>query len=167
MPMKLTLLLALALLMGGCAAVDGRNLRVGTSTEQDVEAQMGRPAEKLKAIDGDTIWFYPHQPFGRQMYAVRIAPQGVVRSVEQTLTEENLRKVVPGSTTSAQAREIFGPPYRVAGNARMQREAWEYTMYNGQQWDFFLYLQFSPDGILREAFMLKDYQKEMGDSFSK
>lgn len=163
-----TAVLTLALaLISGCAAVNGRNLVVGQSTAQDVEAQMGRPAEKLKAIDGDTIFFYPHQPFGRQMYAVRIAPQGTVRSVEQVLTEENLRKMVPGITTRAQAREVFGPPFFVADNTRMGREVWQYYVWNQQQWEFFLYLQFSPDGVLREAYMLKDYSKEMGDSFGR
>ena len=155
------------LLLAGCAAVDGRNIKVGASTAQDVEVQMGLPAEKLKAIDGDTIYFYPHQPFGRQMYAVRIAPQGVVRSVEQMLTEENLRKMVPGSTTRTQAREVFGPPYMVSANSRMEREVWQYYVWNQQQWEFFLFLQYSPDGVLREAYMLKDYNKEMGDSFGR
>jgi hypothetical protein len=163
-----TLSLALAMVvLAGCAAYDGRNLKVGASTPADVEAAMGRPAEKLKAADGDTIYFYPHQPFGRTMVAVRIAPQGVVRSVEQVLTEANLRKMVPGVTTREQAREVFGPPYHVADNRRMEREIWEYTMWSQTQWEHYLYLQFSPDGILREAFMLKDYRKEMGDSFSK
>jgi hypothetical protein len=163
--MKALALAAAAAILAGCAAVDGRSLKVGASTPGEVEATMGRPAERLKAADGDEIWFYPHQPFGRQMYAVRIAPQGVVRSVEQVLTEQNLRRLLPGATTRAQAHEIFGPPYRSADNRRMEREIWEYTMWSLNQ-EYFMYLQFSPDGVLREAYMLKDYQKEMGDSFS-
>jgi hypothetical protein len=163
--MKVTsLLAAAAILMGGCASYDGKGLVPGASTATDVEALMGAPAERLKAADGDTIWFYPRQPFGRQMHAVRIAPDGRMRSIEQTLTEQSLRKVVAGTTTRAQARELFGPPWRVSFNARMQREMWEYTCYNASQLDFFLYLQFSPDGILREAYMIEDYHKQQGDS---
>ena len=103
--MKLTTLVAVSalVLLQGCAGMDGRGLKVGQSTPQDVEAQMGRPAERLKAADGDTIWFYPHQPFGRQMYAVRIAPQGVVRSVEQVLTVQNVAMLVPGTTSHSPA----------------------------------------------------------------
>jgi hypothetical protein len=164
--MKVTgLLAAAAILMGGCASYDGRGLVPGASTATDVEALMGVPAERLKAADGDTIWFYPRQPFGRQMYAVRIAPDGRMRSVEQTLTELNLRKLVAGATTREQARELFGPPWRVAYNARMEREMWEYWTYNNSQLDFFLYLQFSPDGVLREAIHIEDFSKQQGDSF--
>ena len=35
-------------------------------------------------------------------------------------------------------------------------------MFNTQQWDYFLDLQFSSDGIVREVMMLKDYNKEQG-----
>ena len=152
------------LLLAGCASpgYNGGGLVAGQSTAQDVQARMGKPTEQVKAADGDTVWFYTRQPFGRQMYAVRVAPDGRVRSVEQTLTEENLGKLVPGSTNQAAAREIIGPPYMVSSNPRMQRDIWEYTMFNLTQWDYFLYLQFSPDGILREALMIKDYSKEVG-----
>jgi len=161
---RIYLLAAAAILIGGCASYDGRGLAPGTAAA-DVEAVMGAPAERLKAADGDTIWFYPRQPFGRQMYAVRIAPDGRMRSVEQTLTEQNLRKLVPGVTTKAQAREIFGPPYRVSYNARMEREMWEYNTYSATQRDFFLYLQFSPDDLLREAIHIEDFSKQQGDTF--
>lgn len=154
--------LLLAVLLAGCAAADFGGLVAGKSTSQEVEARMGQPSERVKAADGDTVWFYPKQPYGRQMYAVRIAPDGRMRSMEQTLTEETLRKLAPGSTTKAGAREIIGPPYLVSSNARLQREVWEYTMYNLIHWEYYLYLQFSPDGILREYYMLKDYQKEPG-----
>ena len=157
------LLAAVAILLGGCASYDGRGLVPGQSTATDVEALMGTPVERLKAVDGDTIWFYPRQPFGRQMYAVRIAPDGRMRSVEQTLTEQNLKRVVAGVTTTAQARELFGPPYRATTNVRMEREMWEYTVYNATQREFFLYLQFSPDGILREAMLIEDYHNQQGD----
>jgi hypothetical protein len=153
----------LLLLLDGCASYDGRGLRVGQSTPQDVEALMGRPAERLKAADGDTIWFYSHQPFGRQMYAVRIAPQGVVRSVEQVLTEQNVATLVQGVTTRSQVRELFGPPFETSNFHRQGREAWTYTLYNASRQEFYLHLQFSNDGLVREVMMIQDYRKEMGE----
>ena len=125
---------------------------------------MGAPVEK-RQVGGETWYYYPRQPFGRQQYAARIAPDGRLRSIEQTLTDQNLRKVVADTTTKAQAREIFGPPWRTSQNERLQREIWEYTCYNNRQEDFYLYVQFSPDGILRESFLVEDWYKQQGTSF--
>ena len=161
-----TILAGIAVLavLAGCASVTGSGLVPGQSTAQDVQAQMGKPAEQLKAADGDTIWFYPNQPFGRTTYAVRVAPDGRVRSVEQLLSEENVRKVVPGVTTRAQVREMFGPPYESSRFERQQREVWTYTMYNAARDEFFLHVQMSNDGIVREVMMLEDRHKDQGDS---
>lgn len=155
-------LTALAILLGGCASYDGSGLVPGQSTGADAEALMGAPTERVKAGDGDTILFYSRQPLGRQMYAVRVAPDGRVRSVEQTLTEANMRNAVPGVTTRAQVREIFGPPYQTTYFPRQQREVWTYTMFDQSQLDFLLYVQMSDDGIVREVLMIKDYNKEPG-----
>jgi hypothetical protein len=159
------MLFGFILLLGGCAS-GGRNLVAGVSTEQDVQAQMGRPTERLKAADGDTIWFYSNQPFARTMHAVRVAPDGRVRSVEQVLDEAHIARIVPGTTTRAQIREMFGPPYETSRLPRQDREVWTWTMWNATQWEYYLHVQMSPDGIVREVMVIKDYHKEMGDSFS-
>jgi hypothetical protein len=145
-------------LLAGCASFSGSSLVPGQSTAKDVEALMGAPADRIRLPDGDTNWYYPRQPTGRMMFVMRMSPDGVLRSREQVLTEENLVRLVRGVTTRAQAREIVGPPWRTAGFERQQREVWEYYMYNVEQVDYFLYLQFSYDGILREVIMLEDYK---------
>jgi hypothetical protein len=132
----------------------------------EVEAVMGAPTERVKAADGDTIWFYSRQPFGRQMYAARIAPDGRLRSMEQVLTEANTVKLVPGVSTRAQVLELFGPPYQTSRIERMEREVWTWTIYNINQMDFYLHVQMSFDGIVREVIVLKDYNKEVGASKS-
>jgi outer membrane protein assembly factor BamE (lipoprotein component of BamABCDE complex) len=164
MRLKNALLAAsLGAVVAGCASMDGRDLVAGQSTAREVEARMGAPTERITVAGGDTTWYYSRQPTGLQMIAVRLTPAGVVRSVEQLLTEDNLRNLVPGSTTRAQARQIVGPPWRTSHFDRQQREVWEYRMYNAQQWEYFLNLQFSGDGIVREVLLLKDYSKEQGD----
>jgi len=160
--MKTVHLLAAAILLGGCASYDGRGLVAGQATQGDVEALMGAPTERLKAADGDTLLFYSRQPFGREMHRVRLAPDGRLRSIEQMLTEANVAKLVPGTTTRAQLREMFGPPYQTTTFERMQRETWTWTMFNANQFDFNLSVQMSPDGIVREVMLIKDYNKEPG-----
>ena len=166
--MKNHLLVAvIAVVLAGCASFDGRGLVPGQSTAKDVEALMGVPAERIKLADGDTNWYYPRQPIGRMMYAVRMSPGGVMRSKEQLLTEQNIALLYRDTTTREQARVIVGPPWQVSRFERQQREVWEYYMFNAELYDYFLYLQFSDDGILREVMMLKDYAKEPGHDGGK
>ena len=151
-----------ATLLAGCASYDGRSLVAGRSTAADVEGAMGRPAEKVVTANGDNIWFYPHNPGGRDTYAVRIAPDGVVRSVEQRLTVDNMAKLVLGATTTREVRELFGPPNRIIRMDRQQREAWEYLYYNQIQIPFILYVQASADGIVREVVTIRDPSLDAG-----
>ena len=145
-----------AALMAGCASYNGSGLVAGQSTAADVERTMGRPAEKVAAANGDSTWFYPHNPAGRDTYAVRMSADGVVRSVDQRLTEGNMAKLVAGATTTKEVRELFGPPNRVIRMERQQREAWEYYYYNPIQIPFILYVQASADGIVREVVTIRD-----------
>ena len=142
--------------LGGCASYNGRGLTPGQSRAGDVEALMGAPAEKMSAPGGDTLWFYPRQPFGRQTYAVRLGADGVMREIDQRLTFENIQKLMIGTTTAKEARELLGPPWRTMHLPRQQRDVWEYTTYSLDQQEFLLYVQFSGDGIVREVIHLRD-----------
>ena len=151
-----------ALLLSGCASYSGRDLVAGKSTASDVEQLMGQPAEKIGEPSGDSVWFYPRGPFGRHTYAVRVAPDGVVRSVEQRLTVENLSKLVAGETTAKDVRALFGPPSYVARLERQQRDVWVYPMKNQIDMDYSLNVQFSYDGVVREALFLRDPKYDAG-----
>ena len=71
-----------------------------------------------------------------------------------------LAKLIPGKTTSAEVKELFGPPLRVSRFDRMQREAWEYRRYEDPFNEFHVSVQFSPDSVVREVLVLKDYNRE-------
>lgn len=150
-----------SVLLQGCASYDGRGLVPGVSTEADVERTMGAPAEKVASANGERTWFYPHAPAGRETHAVRLGPDGKLRAVEQRLTEENIARLQSGTSTTRDVRELFGPPNRVIRMERQQREAWEYLYYNVIQIPFILYVQSSPDGIVREVFTIRDPSQDM------
>jgi hypothetical protein len=150
--------LAIALLIAGCASYDGRGLVPGQSRAADVKSLMGTPGEKISASSGESLWFYPRLPFARQTFAVRLGADGVVRSVDQRLTVENVHKLAPGTPSSA-VRELLGPPWRVSRLDRQQREVWEYTMYDAAQDPFNLYVQLS-GGVVREVLMLRELVNE-------
>jgi hypothetical protein len=161
---KLIGALLAGLFLAGCASYSGRGLVPGQSRSADVESLMGAPAEKVAAANGETVWFYPRQPFGRQTYAVRVGPDGIVRGVDQRLTVENMHKLAAGTTTKKEARELLGPPWRVSRQDRQQRDVWEYSMYDARQFEYNLYIQFSGDGVLREVLLLRDLYFEPGGS---
>jgi hypothetical protein len=151
-----------AMLLSACAGLVGPGLEPGRTKAAEIQASLGEPALRTRLAGGDTMWYYPRQPIGRQTYGLRIAPDGTLRSVEQLLTEENARKLASGGATRDSVRELLGPPWRQVRDDRNQREVWEYAMFNDQQWPYFLYAQFSADGVLREIYKLKDYVNEPG-----
>ena len=167
--LKLIVLGAIALAIAGCAVLEGkgpfpgsalspaRNLLPGKSVVKDVEGQMGQPAEKITLANGETEWFYPRNQAGRQTIAVQFSPDGVVRSIEERLEPGVIRKVVPEVTTMRQVRELLGPPNRVTrASLFREREGWEYFIYDASQQKDILYLQFSPDGVLRDKYITRD-----------
>lgn len=158
------LLLAAAAMAAGCSSLSysGRGLVPGTSDAKDVEALMGPPAERITVAGGDSVWFYPRNPAGPHTYAVRLNPQGIVQAIDQRLTMDNLARLVPGTTTRAEARALLGPPWEVSRLPRQQREVWSYRMDNGLFVEHDLYLQFSADGVLRESILLKDMKNDLG-----
>lgn len=157
-------LLAATWLLAGCSTFGGSHLVPGTSTAAEVEATMGVPAEKLAVAGGDNVWFYPGGRLLRETYAVRIGANGVVRSVEQRLTEENIKKIVPGTTTIQEVRALMGPPSHVAHYPLKQLNSWTYPMVPGSILDWMvLWVEHDDSGIVRSAVYTIDPER---NSFS-
>ena len=145
-----------AALLSGCASFNGHGLIPGKSVPAEVEALMGPPAMRVVRDSGESLWYYPRQPTGLQTFVVRFSPAGVVQDIEQRLTEQNLQKLVPGATTTTEARELLGPPWRSSHNFLQHRDVWDYRMYNASQLEHNLHVQFSDDGLLREVVFIED-----------
>ena len=147
--------LAFVLVLAGCAGYSGRGLVPGESTAAQVEAVMGPVAERRAGPEGETVLWFSRQPYGREIYAARIGADGKLISVEQRLTVENLKYLEKGKMNDQAVHDIFGPPYKVNQFPRMQREIWTYWMPATEEWKV-LFVQFSPDGILREYYYMDD-----------
>lgn len=147
--------LLVAVLLPGCASYDGRGLVPGTATAADVETLMGQPAERLAKADGGSVLYYPRGPAGRDSYAVLLGSDGRLQAIEQRLTDANLAKIMPGSTTARQVRELLGPQPTSSYLTRQARDVWEYKMGDGST-PYILWVQFSGDGIVREVIKMKD-----------
>ncbi|HEY6821412.1 MAG TPA: hypothetical protein VI321_05285 [Burkholderiales bacterium] len=144
-----------AAVLAGCAGYDGRGLVPGQSTQSDVEALMGEPADVREMPDGETVLWYPRMPYGNGSYAARIAPDGRLVAVEQRINEQNIARIVPGRTTADEVLDIVGPPYRADPFPRMERDIWTYKI---QTFPFpkALFVQLSSDDIVREVYFMDD-----------
>jgi hypothetical protein len=155
--MKSILALALVLLVAACASTDGRRLVPGQSTAADVEAAMGRPAEKRPAPGGETVYFYPHLPWGYATYAARIGSDGKLVSVEQRLTEQNIALLKPGVTRGQEVRDLLGPPFEPMKQALSGNEIWTYPMrIAGNPTPKWFLAHVSREGVLTETYLMDD-----------
>jgi len=149
---------ALALL-AGCASFDGRTLVPGKSTRTEVEATMGRPAEVLARPNGDTRLYFSRLPFGREIYVATVGGDGVLRSLERTLTRKNIASLKEGMQAQ-QVRELLGPPYRIVYMKLIERDVWEYPWRIVEDRRI-LWVQFSRDGQLQEVIEMHDFESDV------
>ena len=140
-----------ALAVAGCVSFDGRGLVPGSATVAQVEGAMGKPDARVARADGTTVLYYSRNPIGRHSYAVTVGPDGVLRGIEQRLTRANMDRLAPGTMTKKDVLELFGPPYpgTIATSPFSQRETWEYKWLEVDD-KRVLWVQFFPDGVLRE-----------------
>lgn len=146
--MKKLLPLVVALAAAGCAS--HAELKPGSSAA-DLERVMGSPAERINA-GSETRLYYPR---GRQVYVATVGQDGVLRSLDQRLSYTTFEKLQPHVTTANEARELLGPPRRVARMPRQERDVWEYPWQNYEELRI-LWAQFSYDGTLREVIEMRD-----------
>jgi hypothetical protein len=146
--------LCLALLAGCASGYDGSDLVPGKSSEAEVEKQMGKVADKRVGPDGSTVLWFPRLPWGRVSYAATIGKDGKLVSVEQRLTKDNMQKLKAGVSRESDVRDLLGPPAEVTNFARRQRVAWTYQAQGVEPQ--LIVVEFSPDGFMRDAFMMDD-----------
>jgi len=132
--------------LAGCA--NPRLLVPGQSTEPDVRARLGNPTDARVDRNGERIWEYATAPEGFETYHVRFGADGKVKGVTQLLTEEQLDKVIPGSTTQADVRLLLGRPWEEATYMPGLTWTWRYLRIGSLPgW---LIVTFNPDGTVRD-----------------
>jgi len=147
-------LVFIAALAAGCAGY-GAGLVPGQSSVEEVRAAMGAPTLVRELPDGDRILWYSKLPYGRESYAARIDPDGTLVSLEQRLSPQFIAQLRPNESSADDVLNTLGPPNRVYLYPRQQREAWEYQLRTSPEMKT-LYVQLSPDHVVREVFELHD-----------
>ena len=153
--MSLRLLLALVAVVAaaGCAT---HSLQPSQSTRSEVEAAMGQPAEVRTLANGETWLYYPQQPYGRKVRVARVAADGKLIAVEQRLSEEYIAKLIPNQSSRDDVLALFGRPYERLNVPRMDRDMWTWYMRQYGTLKATLNVQMSPDGVVREIYVLDD-----------
>lgn len=152
-----------AALLAACSANPFRPPQPGEPAAQ-LEAQMGPAADKRVHSDGEIWYYYPRQPHGLVMYVARVKDDRVL-AVEQRLTDENVARLQKGKSTGDEVRDLLGPPWKVWPFPRMQRDIWEYRMTTeaGGGTPQGLYVQLSPDSVVREIYVLNDPDNRLSE----
>ena len=149
-------LAVLTLALAGCAASPG--LSPGQASAADVQAAMGPPAEQ-RQVGAESWLYYPSQPYGRKVFVARLAPDRKLIGVEQRLTEEYIAKLVPNQSRREDVLALFGQPYKRLDIPRMERDTWSWHMRQYGNQPAGLHVQMSPDGVVREIYVLDEENK--------
>jgi hypothetical protein len=92
------------------------------------------------------------------MFVARVAPDGRLIALEQRLTDENVAKIIPNAASGSDVRSLLGPPYLATAFPRLNREVWQYHVrhFGDPGIPVVLYVQFSPDGVAREVYLINE-----------
>ena len=152
--MRLFTLLAV-LALAGCAS-EGRSLQPGVHDAAAVRAEMGPPAEVLKAPHGGEVWFYPRGRVGRETYRAELGPDGkLVRPVEQVLYEKNFDRIIDGKTTREELRLMLGPPVMEWLSINGWETIWDYP-YRWANMPWMLHVGIDQKGVVTSQFRRND-----------
>jgi len=148
-----------ALALAGCASMDTAlkvpDVQPGKTTGQEVAAQMGKPAMEVKRPDGGKVEYYTTWPFGHATYAVTLGADGVVRSMEQRLTQNNVNSIKVGMKRQ-QVVELLGPPRKEEREERQQLIVMEYPWMQGNREARLRYVRLSFDEVVHDVFDIHD-----------
>ena len=147
--------LVLLLFLAGCVS-DGRSLAPSVHDAAAVRAEMGAPAEVLKAPHGGEVWFYPRGRVGRETWRAEIGPDGkLVREVEQVLDEKNFDRILDGKTTREELRLMLGPPVQEWIGVNGWEIIWDYP-YRWAQMPWMLHVGIDQKGVVTSQFRRND-----------
>ena len=137
--------------ISGCASP--RAFAPGSSIV-DVRAKVGTPTDIRFDRNGDELWEYAGGPAGVETYLVRVGADGRVKEVTQLLTDDQLMKVVPGTMTKAEVRNLLGRPSDQTFTSAGTVWSWRFKRVGVQPgW---LTVRFNPDNTVMERIAIID-----------
>jgi hypothetical protein len=153
-----------ALFLVGCASHSGGGLTPGSSSLDDVLAQMGPPARQWTDAGKGAQLSYPRGPAGLHSYMVFIDARGRLDRIENVMTDRSLARVKAGMGKDDVLR-LLGPPvpeWTVYFAARREL-AWEWRYCNGRSMTARFHVLFDNDtGRVRSTMSFDESGPEGG-----
>jgi hypothetical protein len=137
------------LALTGCDRVATGELQVGQSTVADMKVKMGEPASVVREGDRE-VWEYPLGPEGVKTYRMTVNSQGVLERIDQILTEENFKRIVPGMTMD-EVRKIIGKPGKDKRYALSYNEVTYVWKFNRANADMFFEVLIDGNGRVKST----------------
>ena len=106
--MKTITALIFALVIAGCASYNGRGLKPGISTVDDVIQLMGPPAMRWQEAGGGEQLAYPLGPAGFDTFMVMIDSKGVMSSLQGVLDMQHFA-LIRQDMTKDDVLRMLGP----------------------------------------------------------
>ncbi len=151
LPIALVLLLSIAALAG---CIGPQALVPGQSTVVDMQTRVGTPTDIRFDRNGDELWEYARGPQGFETYLVRVGIDKKVKEVTQLLTEDQMMKIVPGTMTKADARNLLGRPSEQTFTGAGTVWSWRFKLVGVQPG--YLLVTFNPDNTVKERIAIID-----------
>ena len=144
--------------LAGCAIPSA--IKPGTTAEV-LTQKLGKPTEVRPGPDGGESWDYAYGPEGVQTWRYDLDRGRTVRTATQLLTQEQLYRVIPGTTTEAGVLALLGKPREklvLSGET-----IWEWRVAIGPENGIFV-VRFGPDGKATGYNVLKDFISDDRDA---
>src|SRR5258708_18238585 len=119
------------------AACRTAGLRLASRRCRRCGLKSGRPTD-VRFSSGEEIWEYAIGPEGIETYVVVFDGNGLVRSAQQVLTEDNIHRLIPRKTTREETRNLLG------------RLGDVYPMNGSEVWEW----RFKPQGFAPEILVV-------------
>ncbi|GAB2878194.1 hypothetical protein GCM10027046_02730 [Uliginosibacterium flavum] len=123
-------------------------LEPGKATMPQLLDQMGEPSMVWSEGDGSLQLEFARIPKGGGNFMARVAPNGILMSLQQVLTEANVEALQPGMSRD-QVRRALGRPGWIEG--RESGELWHWPLDQNRPEVWQVDAQFSVAGTLLEV----------------
>ena len=149
--------LTILALLAGCASYNGRGLKPGLSSENEVQQVMGVPAATWET-PGGSAWAYPRGPLGMETFLVRFDENGTLASIEQVLDEEHFAQI-KGDMTQDDVLHVVGPPFQILAFPNLNEVSWDYRFRDLWGYSSIFSAIFDEAGLVKRTFR----QREVGN----